>query len=96
MAEAPAQPDQWWSAFPAPRSKAPEISADEVMQMFEDMDVKSEPRSFLLVDVRRTDWEVSSASQHFKGPLLSKISFDSVKVEPDIFYFIGWNHQDVS
>lgn len=50
MAEAP-------TAFPAPRTKAPEISADEVMQMFDDMDIKPEPRSFLLVDVRRTDWE---------------------------------------
>lgn len=63
MAEAKAtQEDQWWSAFPAPRAKAPEISADEVMQMFDDMDIKPEPRTFLLVDVRRTDWEVSSVS----------------------------------
>jgi hypothetical protein len=37
MAEPQAtQSDQWWSAFPAPRAKAPEISADEVMQMFDD------------------------------------------------------------
>jgi arsenical-resistance protein 2 len=53
------QPDQWWAAFPAPRAKVPEITADEVMKMFDDMDIKPEPRSFLLVDVRRTDWEVS-------------------------------------
>lgn len=35
-ASEPAQADQWWSAFPPPRAKAPEISPDEVMQMFDD------------------------------------------------------------
>ena len=60
MAEAATtQSEQWWTAFPEPRAKISEISADEVMQMFDDMDIKPEPRSFLLVDVRRTDWEVS-------------------------------------
>jgi arsenical-resistance protein 2 len=53
------QPDQWWAAFPAPKAKCPEITADEVMKMFDDMDIKPGPREFLLVDVRRTDWEVS-------------------------------------
>ena len=54
------QPDQWWTAFPAPRAKCPEISADEVMKMFDDMDIKPGPAEFLLVDARRTDWEVRS------------------------------------
>jgi len=27
------------------------------MKLFDDMDIKPEPRPFLLVDVRRTDWE---------------------------------------
>lgn len=51
-------PDQWWLAFPAPRAKCPEVSADEVMKMFDDMDIKPGATEFLLVDVRRTDWEV--------------------------------------
>ncbi|TVY50722.1 hypothetical protein LCER1_G005965 [Lachnellula cervina] len=51
-------PNQWWSAFPAPRAKCPEVSADEVMKMFDDMDIKPGATEFLLVDVRRTDWEV--------------------------------------
>jgi arsenical-resistance protein 2 len=50
---------QWWDAFPAPKAKVPKLSADEVMKLFDDMDVKPEARSFLLVDVRRNDWEVS-------------------------------------
>jgi arsenical-resistance protein 2 len=54
------QPDQWWAVFPVPRAKCPEISADEVMKMFDDMDIKPGPAEFLLVDVRRTDWEVRS------------------------------------
>ena len=28
------------------------------MKAFDDMDLRPEPRSFLLVDVRRNDWEV--------------------------------------
>jgi len=52
------QPDQWWLSIPPPRAKCPEITADEVMKMFDDMDIKPGPRPFLLVDVRRTDWEV--------------------------------------
>ena len=59
MAEASTpQPDQWWISIPPPRAKCPELAADEVMKMFDDMDIKPEPRPFLLVDVRRTDWEV--------------------------------------
>jgi hypothetical protein len=52
----------WWEAFPQPKSSVPELTGDEVMTMFDDMDIKPEPRSFLLVDVRRTDWEVRSIS----------------------------------
>jgi arsenical-resistance protein 2 len=52
------KPDQWWTAFPEPKAKVPEISADEVMKKFDDMDIKPGHREFLLVDVRRTDWEV--------------------------------------
>ncbi|PQE22987.1 hypothetical protein CJF32_00004384 [Rutstroemia sp. NJR-2017a WRK4] len=56
----------WWKAFPEARAKCPEITADDVMKLFDDMDITSEPRSFLLVDVRRNDWEVchSSLSSH--------------------------------
>ena len=75
------QPDQWWVAFPAPRANASEITADEVMKMFDDMDIKPEPRSFLLVDVRRTDWEVS-LYPHFKialGPFIGVRFPDSDK-----------------
>lgn len=50
---------QWWEDFPAPRSKVSETSAEEVMKLFDDMDLKPDARSFLLVDVRRDDWVVS-------------------------------------
>jgi arsenical-resistance protein 2 len=62
MADAQApQSNEWWTAFPAPRAKCPEITADELMKLFDDMDIKPEPRQFQLVDVRRTDWEVNIA-----------------------------------
>jgi len=60
MAETQTQPDQWWKAFPEPKAKCPEISGEEVMKKFDDMDIKPGHREFLLVDVRRTDWEVRS------------------------------------
>jgi arsenical-resistance protein 2 len=59
MAEVqPQKTTQWWEAFPAARAKCPELSSDDLMKKFDDMDLTPEPKSFLLVDVRRTDWEV--------------------------------------
>lgn len=61
---------EWWTTVPAPKAKCPGISADELMKMFDDMDIKPVPRQFLLVDVRRNDWEVSDpseASEMFEG-----------------------------
>lgn len=52
------QPDQWWTAFPAPKAKCAEITAGELMKLFDDMDINPSPREFLIVDVRRTDWQV--------------------------------------
>jgi hypothetical protein len=51
----------WWDEFPAPRAKCADISGGELMKLFDDMDIKPEARPFLLVDVRRADWEVSFA-----------------------------------
>ncbi|PMD38301.1 Rhodanese-like protein [Hyaloscypha variabilis F] len=53
----PAKPLEWWAALPAVRSTPPTISVDAVMTLFDDMDLTPTPRTFLLVDVRRTDWE---------------------------------------
>ena len=58
----PQQPDQWWTAFPAPKATCPEITGDEVIKLFDDMDIQPGFRDFLLVDVRRTDWEVSDVT----------------------------------
>ena len=57
---------EWWSAFPDPKAKCPEISADAVMKMFDDMDIEPRLREFLLIDVRRTDWEVSLQENRLK------------------------------
>ncbi|KAE9368616.1 hypothetical protein N431DRAFT_347432 [Stipitochalara longipes BDJ] len=53
----PAKPQEWWESLPAARSAPPTISANAVMKLFDDMDLAPTPRTFLLVDVRRTDWE---------------------------------------
>lgn len=57
MIEPETKSQEWWASFPAVRSTPPSISADEVMKLFDDMDITPTPRTFLLVDVRRTDWE---------------------------------------
>lgn len=48
----------WWDAFPAPKAAVPEVTGEEVMKMFDDMDINPGLRDFLLVDVRRDDWAV--------------------------------------
>jgi hypothetical protein len=67
MAESQNPRLEWWSAFPAPRAKCPIISVDDVMKLFDDMDIKPGPRQFLLVDVRKTDWEVCHARYQKKS-----------------------------
>jgi arsenical-resistance protein 2 len=57
MTEPETKPQEWWASFPAPRSTPPTIAAASVMQQFDDMDLTPILRTFLLVDVRRTDWE---------------------------------------
>jgi hypothetical protein len=58
MADAQNAKAEWWTTVPAPRAKCGGISGDELMKMFDDQDIKPGPRKFLLVDVRRNDWEV--------------------------------------
>lgn len=57
MAEPESKPQEWWASLPAARSTPPIISADAVLKLFDDMDLTATPRTFVLVDVRRTDWE---------------------------------------
>ncbi|PMD20829.1 Rhodanese-like protein [Hyaloscypha hepaticicola] len=57
MTEPETKTQEWWVLLPVVRSTPPTISADEVMKLFDDMDITPTPRAFLLVDVRRTDWE---------------------------------------
>lgn len=95
MAETqPPNPEEWWKTFPEPRSKCPSISADEVMKLFDDMDIRPGPAEFLLVDVRRTDWEggaikgsLNLAAQSFyqtRKPLLDLC--DRAGIKQVIFY----------
>jgi len=49
--------DSWSTAFPAPKCSPTGISCDDLMKLFDDMDISGEPKSFLIVDVRREDFE---------------------------------------
>jgi arsenical-resistance protein 2 len=57
MTEPETKNPEWWASLPPVRSSPRSISADAVMKLFDDMDLTPTPRTFLLVDVRRTDWE---------------------------------------
>jgi hypothetical protein len=67
MAEGQDPKAEWWTTVPAPRAKCGGISGDELMKIFDDMDITPSPRKFLLVDVRRNDWEVRDISIPYKA-----------------------------
>ncbi|KAF9872562.1 arsenate reductase [Colletotrichum karsti] len=60
----------WWAAFPAPKAKSLEIEADEVMKLLEAQAAagSDSSREFLLVDVRRNDWEGGTISTSINFP----------------------------
>ncbi|EJT78510.1 hypothetical protein GGTG_03610 [Gaeumannomyces tritici R3-111a-1] len=47
----------WWAAFPAPKSDCASLDPAEVLKLLEGEGGDGTPKDFLLVDVRRTDWE---------------------------------------
>ena len=53
--EAPAAP--WYAAYPAPKSEVATISREEVLDLLKAGE--AEKREFVLVDLRRNDFEVS-------------------------------------
>ncbi|KAG7054383.1 Rhodanese-like protein [Colletotrichum scovillei] len=74
MAEAAAsETPPWWAAFPAPKAKSPEIEADELMGLLEAQAAagNNTPRDFLLVDVRRDDFEGGTISTSINFPAQS-------------------------
>jgi len=56
----------WHAAYPVPRSEAQSISRHDVLQMLQKPDNGSTDTSerFVLVDLRRTDYEVDKADLH--------------------------------
>lgn len=75
MAEvaAAAETPPWWAAFPAPKAKSPEIEADAVMELLEAQAAagNDSPRDFLLVDVRRNDFEGGTIATSINFPAQS-------------------------
>lgn len=64
---------QWWSAFPEAKASASTIENTEVLQLLESTAAagKHSTRDFLLVDVRRTDWEGGTVSSSINLPAQS-------------------------
>ncbi|UNI23346.1 hypothetical protein JDV02_009174 [Purpureocillium takamizusanense] len=60
----------WWAAFPEPKAACPRLEAADVMQLLEShasLGAHSD-RSFLLVDVRRADWEGGTVASSINLP----------------------------
>jgi arsenical-resistance protein 2 len=83
----------WWAAFPEPKSRCESIEPTEVAEMLEKLD-DNQPRTFLLVDVRRTDWTGGTVASSINLPAHSfyptrKIVYDLCKqasIAKIIFY----------
>ncbi|KAK7430180.1 hypothetical protein QQZ08_003365 [Neonectria magnoliae] len=60
----------WWTAFPEARASCPRVEASEVAALLEKISAagSSATRDFLLVDVRRTDWEGGTVSTSINLP----------------------------
>ncbi|KAJ6442828.1 Rhodanese-like protein [Purpureocillium lavendulum] len=61
----------WWAAFPEPKASCHRLEAADVMQLLEShasLGPHSSDRSFLLVDVRRADWEGGTVATSINLP----------------------------
>ncbi|KAB5578757.1 Rhodanese-like domain-containing protein [Coniochaeta sp. 2T2.1] len=85
----------WWAAFPEPVSRPDNIEPAKVFDLLEEQSKSPEkPRDFLLVDVRRTDWQGGTVESSINLPAHSfyptrKIVYDLCKqagIKKVIFY----------
>lgn len=71
------QPQPWYTAFPAPRTTSPHaVSREELLRRFKDG--QKGGTDFLVVDLRRDDYQVSSATKGTWPPVLWWGAFVSV------------------
>ncbi|RSL64958.1 hypothetical protein CEP54_004429 [Fusarium duplospermum] len=68
--DAPQVTPQWWEAFPEAKASCPRVEAAEVAGLIEKNAAagKGATRDFLLVDVRRTDWEGGTVATSINFP----------------------------
>ncbi|KAH7326454.1 Rhodanese-like domain-containing protein [Stachybotrys elegans] len=67
------EPPPWWAAFPEVQASCARLEASEVLELLEQDAAASDAaaRDFLLVDVRRTDWEGGTISTSLNLPAQS-------------------------
>ncbi len=59
----------WYAEFPEPASRPDSIEASEVLKLLEQQsNSPGKPRDFLLVDVRRTDWQGGTVESSINLP----------------------------
>lgn len=65
----PAEPASWWEAFPEYKAACPRIEPEEVKELIEaHSSSENKSKTFLLVDVRRTDWEGGTVATSINLP----------------------------
>jgi arsenical-resistance protein 2 len=60
-------PAPWYAAYPAPKSEVVTIPREEVLELLKTTPL--EKRDFVLVDLRRNDFEVSQSQRNGPAPL---------------------------
>ncbi len=70
VASAATEAAPWHAAFPEPRAVCPQLEDRDVKSLLEQQSSAGQatPRDFLLVDVRRTDWEGGTISTSINLP----------------------------
>ncbi|KFA72956.1 hypothetical protein S40288_05082 [Stachybotrys chartarum IBT 40288] len=67
----PSEPPPWWAALPEPQSSSPHVEASQVLQLLQADKSAHRTQQFLLIDVRRTDWEGGTISTSLNLPAQS-------------------------
>lgn len=94
MATKDGQQAPWWETFPDPVAKADTVEPSEVFALLEKQKTADKPKDFLLVDVRRNDYEGGTVATSINLPAQSlyptrKVVYDLAKqagVKKVIFY----------
>jgi hypothetical protein len=81
----------WYAAYPVPQTSASSITRESLLSWIKDG--KRAGKDFVLVDLRRTDYEVCL---WLFIPRSHNYAQKQVLLQPDLLCFLGWNYPRVN